>query len=126
VRWSVAYTDGTVRQTDWADDDRPLLVARDWLRFEVTVQPRLLDLGGALRAAFVRLSYADEATGMADQATLAFHDRTPQRWRFRVGAPDRRTYRHQMTVVGSDGARREGPAGESRDDILVLEPIGSD
>ena len=123
VRRTFVTTEGIRRELEWTEEDGPVLVVRDELRFEVRVIPRLLDLGGTYLLALLRLEYVDEAEGVREATTLVLRDRTSEpRWLLRLGAPGRRRYTHELTLVAADGARTTLPRAESESEILVLIP----
>jgi hypothetical protein len=123
VRRTFVTTDGIRRALEWTEEDGPVLVVRDELRFEVRVIPRLLDLGGTYLLALLTLEYVDAAEGVREATTLVLRDRTSEpRWSLRLGAPDRRRYTHELTLVAADGARTTLPRAESESEILVLIP----
>ena len=119
-RQVLVYADGSRDELDWVDRDAPVLVVGDLLRFEVLVEPRLLDLGGGLRLALLELAPgADGADGQSE--TLVLRDRTvPQRWSFRMSEPGSHDYRYQLTLVPSGGDRIVVAWRTARDGILVL------
>lgn len=121
VRQTIVYQDGRVQQEEWRDEDRAVLVVRDSLRFEVLVEPRLLDLGGGLSMAILVLEHRDPAVPFVDQHTFTLTDRAaPARWGFRLAAVDRHTYRYQLTLVPAAGPRRTLDWQEGEEEILVL------
>ncbi len=121
VRFTFVDAGGGVRALDWQEDDRPVLVVRDVLRFEVAVVPRLLDLGGALAMALLALEHRDEAAGLHETTTLVLRDREAEaRWAFRLAAPDRHTYRYQLTLIPKQGPRTVTPWQEAEAGVLVL------
>jgi hypothetical protein len=123
VRRTVLYRDGTVHPGGWEDDDRPVLVVRDLLLFEVTVVARLLDLGGTVALALVELELDGGAEGGRQRTTLVVRDRAEQpRWKARLPSPDRHDYRHRLTLVARDGQRTVSPWREGREGFLVLRP----
>ena len=123
VQRTLVYRDGTVHRSDWEDDDRPVLVVRDLLLFEVGVVPRLLDLGGSVALALVELELVGESVGTQKRTTLVIRDRSEQpRWRVRLGSPDDRAYRYRLTLVAPGGPRTEFPWREAQDGFLVLRP----
>jgi hypothetical protein len=123
VRRTPVYRDGTVQPGGWEDDDRPVLVVRDLLLFEVGVIPRLLDLGGSVALALVELELAGDAAAPPRRTTLVIRDRSEEpRWKVRLGSPDRPAYRYRLTLVAAGGQRTEFPWREARDGLLVLRP----
>ena len=125
ARRTLVYRDGTVRELPWTDEDRPVLVARDQLRADVRIVSRLLDLGSAWQSALLTLEYRDDGEGIHEQTTLVLKDREAElAWSIRIGAPDRRRYRYQLTLIPAHGPRQTIPWQESQDAILVLRPAG--
>ncbi|MGH8531188.1 MAG: hypothetical protein ACREV1_00310 [Gammaproteobacteria bacterium] len=124
ARHTLIYQSGHIRELDWTNEERPVLIVRDWLRFEVRVLPRLLDLGATIKLALLGLEYKDEAEGISEQATLVLRERTEEPvWSFNLGALDRRRYRYRLTLVPAEGSRIEIPWQETQDALLVLRPI---
>ena len=71
-RQTLVDIDGGRTEFDWVDQDAPVLVAGDQLRFDVLVQPRLLDLGGRYRLALLELAPGPaNPTGPAATLVLA-------------------------------------------------------
>jgi hypothetical protein len=124
VQRTLVYRDGTVHRGEWEDDDRPVLVVRDLLLFEVSVIPRLLDLGGSVALALLELELGEGAAGTQKRTTLVIRDRSEQpRWRVRLGSPGRPAYRYRLTLVAAGGGpRTEFPWREAQDGFLVLRP----
>jgi hypothetical protein len=123
ARTTLVHADGQVRAGEWTDEDRPVLVVRDYLGFEVLVVPRLLDLGGALSLALLELEYEDDAEDLHERASFVLRDPLVEpRWRLSIGAPDRHTYRYRLTLIRPDGSRTVLPWREAGDGILVLRP----
>jgi hypothetical protein len=121
VKTTVEYSDGSRQEPEWRADDRPVFVVRDVLRFDVTVIARLLDVLDTATLALVDLAFDDDQAGIHERRTLAISDRAEEpHWSFRLGAPERHTYRHQLTVVAPDGSRKPFGWREAQDSILVL------
>jgi len=121
-RQTLVDTDGGRTEFDWVDQDAPVLVAGDQLRFDVLVQPRLLDLGGRYRLALLEL-----APGMAiptrPAATLVLRDRdTVQHWSFRMSAAGESTFWHRLALIPSTGQRTVGDWIQQRTAIVVPTP----
>ena len=51
---------------------------------------------------------------------------TSPTWRFRLGAPERHTYRYQLTLFTADGRALPQPESEESKDVLVLMPPVAD
>ncbi len=123
VRYAMVYDDGRARETDWFDEDRPVLVVRDVLRYEVRVVARRLDLGGALRMAIVLLDASDPERGIHETRAITLTDRTsPVTWSFQVASPERHRYRYQLILVPAAGPRQTMPWAEADEELLVLQP----
>jgi hypothetical protein len=123
VRTTLVYRDGTREESAWGSDDRPVHVVRDALRFQVSVVPRLLDLGGSIALALLELAFDDDEADVHAHQTLAIRDRNEKpQWNLRLGAPDRHTYRYRSTLVAKDGSRATSDWREAEDSILVLQP----
>ena len=43
-------------------------------------------------------------------------------WRFRLGSPDRHTYKYQLTLFKDDGTEVKLPESEASQEVLVLKP----
>lgn len=120
---SLIYRDGTVAVLPATDEDRPVFIVRDVLRFDVHVLPRLLDLGGTLGLAILTLEALDGA-GIPSQrknVTLSRRDEDV-RWSFRIPAPDQHRYRYQLTLIPKVGPRSTSDWQTSTDEVLVLTP----
>ncbi|HYG61650.1 MAG TPA: hypothetical protein VEL74_03645 [Thermoanaerobaculia bacterium] len=120
-RFTLVGTDGAVRSLEWVDQDGPVLVVRDPLRFEVRIVSRLLDLGGSLNLALLALE-PEDAEG-AGRSTLIL--RRPDEeavWSFGLAAPDRHRYRWQLTLIPKQGERTTTPWQEAEAGVLVLRP----
>lgn len=125
ARITLSYRDGVVRQLDWTDEDRPVFVVRDLLRFEVRVVPRLLNLGGALAMALLTLEYSDPAGGTGQRQTLSLtltQSDEERVWRFHAAAPSRPRYRYQLTLIPKSGPPRSLAWQEGDSEVLVLHP----
>jgi hypothetical protein len=123
LRTTIVRRDGSRETTDWRADDRPVIVVRDVLRFELSDIGRWVDFGGAVSLALVELTFDDEQTAIHERQTLVLHDRADEpRWSFRLGSPDRHTYRHRLTLVAPGGSRAVSEWHEAEASILVLAP----
>ena len=73
--------------------------------------------------ALLELEYRDEVEDIHERASFVLRDPAVEpRWKLSVGAPDRHTYRYQLTLIRPDGSRTVLPWRESDDGILVLRP----
>ena len=123
LRTTQVYADGSRHESDWTPDDRPVVIVRDVLRFDVTVVARLLDLGGAVTLALVELELDDGGSAGDGRGTLVLRDREEEpHWSVRLDAPERHTYRYRLTLVAKDGTRTASDWSEAEDSILVLRP----
>jgi hypothetical protein len=121
TRQTTIYSDGTRRTEDWHTSDALLRVVRDRSLMEVRVDGRFLDLGGSLRAALVELSYDDPESGASSRKSLVLSaPDAAATWSFRLGAPERRTWRWRVTWVDSERERVTSAWQDSREDVLVL------
>jgi len=122
-RVTAVYEDGAHRADAWRASDRPVLVVRDRARVDVTVTPRLLDLGGAWLLARVELRHVDPVSGDEQRAALTLtRAGEPAHWHFRARDPSRRDWEHRVTLVAADGSRHVRPWEQARSDVLVLAP----
>lgn len=123
VRYAMVYRDGIARETDWFEEERPVLVVRDALRFEVRVVARRLDLGGALRMAILTLDASDPENGIRETRVFTLVDRlAATTWSFRIAAPERHRYRYQLTLVPAAGPRQTTAWADADAELLVLQP----
>lgn len=122
VRETVVYTDGHVADREWRREDAPVLIVRDRGRFVVRILTRLLQLGPERPLALLALEPLDGSNAPLDRATLPLRDAADARWSFRVDAPDRHRYRHQLTLISRSGQRTSLPWQEAADEVLVLTP----
>ena len=110
-------SDGGRDDLGWTDRDSPVLVVGDLLRFEVVVEPRLLDLGGSLRLALLELTAPS-----GESRTLVLRDTLPQHWSFRMSAPGASEYQHRLTLLPVGGDRVVLSPRTARTGVLVLRP----
>lgn len=129
ARRTIITADGVVRALGWTDEEAPLLIVRDEQRREVQIVPRLLDLGPdrPWTLAILTLEHDDPELPAPQRTSLLLRSRDVEvAWSFRAGSPDRRSFRHQLTLVPKDGARRAGPLQESDTEVLVLLTPGNE
>lgn len=118
---TVFYSDGVTREDGWETTDKPILAVGDPFGFRVQISPSLLKNKG-LSFALLTLRFSD--TGIQAEKTLEISDFTkPLFWRFRLAAPDRHTYRYQLTMFKEDGTEVALPEREESKEVLVLKPV---
>lgn len=134
--WTVPSTDATLsyqaRQSlversgqhtvgPWLDETRPVLVAKDDLRFAVTVIGKLLGLGTTTSRAVVEIGGPDQTVPMQVLALTADADTQTCAVRRRdlAAAPG---YRYRLTVRPSAGPDRTSDWLTGSSSILVLRP----
>ena len=123
IQRTLVLADGVRRTLPWSDEDRPVLIVRNELQFNVQIVARLLDLGSAWQLATVALEYVDEPENIHERQTFLLRNRSDEpHWAFRIGAPERRRYRFQLTLI-AQGSRVVVPWREAEEEILVLEPV---
>lgn len=123
-RESVTYQDGVQRDVDWRPSDKTVLPVGELFNFRVQVTPYLLkNPPGVWSFATVHLSFKDPQEPVGAQKTLEVTDFTkPLAWRFRTAAPDRHTYKYQVTLYKTDGTEIKMPEKEDSREVLVLIP----
>jgi hypothetical protein len=119
---TVFYSDGVTRADDWKPSDAKVLAVGDPFGFRVQITPRLLR-GFAFGT--IHLIFDDAPASIHAEKTLQIDDFTkPLYWRFRLGAPDRHTYRYQVSAFKDDGTETKFPQSQGDQDVLVLKPGG--
>ena len=111
-RRTFMYKDGRVHvaDSDWVPGPGPLLAVADELRFDLSVVPRLLDLGGTLRMVILELQSQAASPERQEQTTLVIKNKEDRlRWKFSIDSPDRHSYRYRFTAITTQGERQ--PAG---------------
>jgi hypothetical protein len=122
-RVTVFYSDGVTREDDWVSTDKPILPIGDPFGFRVQITPNLLKISGKYAFATIHLSFDDDEASIHAEKDLQIDDfAVNQFWRFRLGAPDRHTYRHQLTLFTTDGQEIKMPEEEASSEVLVLKP----
>ena len=120
---SLIYRDGSTAVLPDTDEDRPVFVVRDALRFDVQVVSRLLDVGGTLSLAIVTLEALDSAGTPSQRKSVTFTQRDEAaRWSFRIPAPDQHRYRYQLTLIPKVGPRSTSDWHTGTEEVLVLVP----
>jgi hypothetical protein len=115
---TVFYSDGVTRTDDWKPTDTKVLAVGDPYGFRVQVTPRLLT-GFAFGT--IHLAFDDPAAAIHAEKTIEIDDfNKPLFWRFRLGAPDRHTYRYKASLFKEDGTEVKIPETEADQDVLVL------
>lgn len=123
-RVTVFYTDGVTREDEWRPTDKAILAVGDPFGYRVQISPYLLkNPAGQWAFAVVRLRFEDAQEGIRAQKDLEITDfAKPLFWRFRTGAPDRHTYRYEVSLFKSDGTEVKIPEKEETKEVLVLVP----
>ena len=123
-RVTVFYSDGVTREDAWKPSDSTILAVGDPYGFRVQILPFLLkNTPEAFLFGTLTLRFDDDVTGIHAERTLELTDFTkPLTWRFRLGAPERHTYRYQLTLFTADGKAHMQAEGEESKDVLVLMP----
>lgn len=123
-RTTVFYSDGVTREDDWQTTDKPVLAVGDPFGMRVQILPYLLkNPPGMYQFGTVHLSFEDAAAGIRAEKDLQITDfAVPLIWRFRLGAPDRHTYKYQLSLFKADGQEVKVPEKEESKEVLVLAP----
>jgi hypothetical protein len=117
---TVFYSDGVTRTDDWKPTDAKVLAVGDPYGFRVQITPRLLK-GYAFGK--IQLAFDDSAASIHAERTFQIDDfAKPLFWRFRLGSPDRHTYRYTLTLYKDDGTETDLPETPSDQEVLVLKP----
>jgi hypothetical protein len=121
---TIFYSDGVQREIDWRKTDKTILPAGEEFSYRVDILPYLLKTApGGYQFGTVHLTFDDRLAQPPVHAekTLQVTDFTkPLVWRFRLGAPDRHTYKYQLTLFKSNNERVELPPTEESREVLVL------
>lgn len=119
---TVFYHDGVTREEPWRKSDQPVLAVGDPYGFRVQITPYLLK-NPPYAFGTVHLTFVDAETNVRAARTLEIRDfETALYWRFRLGAPDRHTFRYQLTLFTVDGEEVTLPEAEESREVLVLRP----
>lgn len=123
-RVTVFYTDGVTREDEWRPTDKAILAVGDPFGYRVQISPYLLkNPPGQWAFAVVRLRFTDPEEGIRAEKDLEITDFSqPLFWRFRTGAPDRHTYRYEVSLFKADGTEVKIPEKEETKEVLVLVP----
>ena len=91
--------------------------------FIFDVQTHCVEPAGRWAFAVVRLRFSDPDEGILAEKDLEITDFTkPLFWRFRTAAPDRHTYKYEVSLFKSDGTEVKIPEREETREVLVLVP----
>ena len=119
---TVFYSDGVTRSDDWRSTDNKVLAVGDPYGFRVQITPRLLK-SPPYAFATIHLTFKDAPASILAEKTIEISDFTkPLYWRFRLGSPDRHTYKYQLTLFKDDGSDVKLPETEASQEVLVLKP----
>lgn len=119
---TVFYSDGVTREDGWQRSDKSVLALGDPFGFRVQISPYLLK-NGDFAFGTLHLQFHDPEAQIRVEKTLEITDFTkPLFWRFRLGAPNRHTYSHQLTLFTAGGDEIALPAAEADKEVLVLRP----
>lgn len=123
-RVTVFYTDGVTREDDWRSTDKAILAVGDPFGYRVQISPYLLkEPAGRWAFAVVRLRFSDPDEGILAEKDLEITDFSkPLFWRFRTAAPDRHTYRYEVSLFKPDGTEVKIPERDETREVLVLVP----
>jgi hypothetical protein len=121
---SVVYVDGVQRERDWRSSDKTVLPVGEQFNFRVQITPYLLkNPPGVWSFATLHLSFKDPEEGILAEKDFEVADFTkPLSWRFRTAAPDRHTYKYQLTLFKADGTEVKMQEQEYSREVLVLTP----
>ncbi len=120
---TVFYSDGITREDQWRTTDNTVLPVGDPFGYRVQVLPYLLR-GNTWAFGTVALSFDDPAANIHADTMFEIKDfTTPLTWHFRLGAPDRHTYKYQLTLYrAADGKEVKLTQTEESKEVLVLIP----
>lgn len=122
-RVTVFYSDGVTREDTWQPTDKTILPVGDPFGMRVQILPYRLKLSGLYDFGTIHLSFSDQAAQIVAEKDLQITDFTsPLYWRFRLGAPDRHTYKYQLTLFTKDGRELALPETDANREVLTLAP----
>jgi hypothetical protein len=122
-RVTVFYSDGVTREDTWQPTDRTILPVGDPFGMRVQILPYRLKVSGLYEFATIHLSFTDPQARITAEKDLQITDfAQPLFWRFRLGAPERHTYRYQLTLFTKDGNQVDLPETEASREVLTLAP----
>ena len=120
---TVFYSDGVTRSDDWRQTDTRVLAVGDPYGFRVQIVPRLLK-SPPYAFGTIHLLFEDTAAEIRSEKTFEIADfAKPLFWRFRLGSPDRHTYKYQLTLFKEDGTEVKSLETEATQEVLVLKPL---
>ena len=119
------FTDGSVKESDWQTTDNPLLVLGDKAAgiLSVTVLFGTSFVDAGIKLARVKLVY-DAAPDWADRDVekVFRSDNDMLAWRVPMARLDARSYRYEVTWIGTDGKTTSTGSQTSADETLILDP----
>lgn len=123
-RVTVFYSDGVTREDEWRKTDKAILAVGDPFGYRVQISPYLLKApAGQWAFAVIHLRYEDGPERIRVEKDLEISDFSkPLFWRFRTGAPERHTYKYQLSLYRADGTELKLPEREDSREVLVLTP----
>ncbi len=123
---TVIYNDNVIREEEWRASDKNTVVVGDAFGMKVQISPYLLRFPPSVWSFGVLSLVFDDPQAQprihAEKAIEISDFSKPVFWRFRLGAPDRHTYRYQLTLYKSDGTEVKLDAREESKEVLVLIP----
>jgi hypothetical protein len=119
---TVFYSDGVTRTEDWRSSDSKVLPVGDPYGFRLQISPYLLK-NSPVAFGTIHLLFHDPLASIRVEKTFEIMDFSkPLFWRFRLGSPDRHTYKYQVTLFKTDGTEVKLPESEASQEVLVLRP----
>jgi hypothetical protein len=119
---TVFYADGVTREERWQASDQPVLAVGDPYGFRVQITPYLIKKP-PYAFGTIHLTFDDAQTSVRAEKTMEITDfETPLFWRFRLGNPERHTYRYQLTLFTENGEEVALPEAQDFREVLVLKP----
>ena len=120
LRQTIQLASGDHFVSAWQDESSPVLIARDNLRFDVTVIGRLLGVGTQTSRAVVEIQGPDSTI---PPATVVLDSQAAQPvCTLRLSDPSLHTYSYRLTVVPVGGAAKTSGWATESSSILVLHP----
>ncbi len=123
-RVTVFYSDGVTREDTWQKTDKAVLPVGDPFGFRLQILPYLLkNPPGLYQFGTIHLAFDDQDAAIHAEKDFEITDfGKPLMWRFRLGAPDRHTYRYQYSLFKADGTEVRTPELQESREVLVLAP----
>ena len=119
---TVFYSDGVTRTDDWRKSDSKVLPVGDPYGFRLQISPYLLKKS-PFAFGTIHLLFNDPQAAIRAEKTFEITDFSKALyWRFRLGSPDRHTYRYQLTLFKDDGSEVKLAETEASQEVLVLKP----